>query len=113
MAYDPAQVTYTGGTVTLSATTVQSLLALLQAQVSPNVAPECFSFTISTDASGPVFIGPYNNTTGLLSNTNYARQIAASSSVTYVPGSFGQNNPLGNIYVYATGTFTLHVEIIP
>lgn len=111
---------YVAGTISISAAqagSAQSLLALIQAQLDPNVQGAAQEVNISSDSSGIVYIGTAKNLAGTLSASNYGVALPASTT-TFAPyrnyrATFpGINAPVGNLYVFMSSTGTFHVEVI-
>ena len=84
----------------------------MNAQRSPR------NLVITSDNSGPVYLGEQSPSGGALSTSNYARLLAAASgavaqgnSAVYTSSFPGSQSSTDDIWVLMTGAGTFHVEI--
>lgn len=107
---------YAGGTIIISAAqagTPQNLLALIQAQLNPNVTAAKW-MRIQADATGTLYGGQQyaGGGTNLLSTSNYAWSLTSSNPPLIYYSSFpGADVPLGDIWVFMTISAVFHVEL--
>lgn len=103
---------YVAGTITLTGSAPQQLLALIQAQLDPNAPGAGYEVNLQTDASGALFVGRQSSLGGALSSTNYGYSLpAGGSSRVYRSGVTGSHSPVGDLMVLMVGGGTFHVEI--
>jgi len=110
---------YVAGTITISAGqagTPQSLLALVQAQLDPNVNVNPYRVWVQSDTSGNLYLGSQTNLVGNLSASNYG-VFLPTATATFTPfreyeSVFpGANATFGDLYVFMSSSGTFHVEV--
>lgn len=101
---------YVGGTVLVPAGQPASLLLLIQLQLDPNCPGTSAEFSLSTEDD--IFVGASSKIGGPLSATNFAYQLTPDNSPrTYRSTYPGNNTPIGELQVFASGGGSLNVEV--
>lgn len=101
---------YVGGTVLVPAGQPASLLLLIQLQLDPNCPGTSAEFSLSTEDD--IFVGAPSKIGGPLSATNFAYQLTAGNSPRIYRSTFpGNNTPIGELEVFASGGGSLNVEV--
>ena len=102
---------YVAGTVVVPPGEPFSLLALIQQQLTLACPGSSLELRLSADQS--IFVGSASNIGGPLSDTNYGYELIPGDPPRIYRSSFpGQSTPIGDLEVFATGSASLHVEVV-
>jgi hypothetical protein len=106
---------YIAGTINVTAGSVQNLLTLIQAQLTPDCPGAAAEFQIQADTAntGTVEFGAASSIAGALSATNYGYSLAANAIRLYRSTYPGASSPIGDVQVFSAAAAILHVEVRP
>lgn len=102
---------YTSGQITIPATTALELGPLIQTQIDANAAMGGYMVSLQADTANTAAV--LFGQDGTVSAAKYGFSLAAGLSRLLGGGSRETVIPVGRMYVYATASSVLHIEIFP